>query len=34
MRVKQGILDTAAKLFQVTFRQEAGVPAWDPTPAG
>jgi thimet oligopeptidase len=30
-RVKQGILDTAAKLFQVTFRQEPNVPAWDPT---
>ena len=30
-RVKQGILDTAAKLFQVSFRQEPTVPAWDPT---
>lgn len=30
-RVKQGVLDTASKLFQVTFRQEQGVPAWDPT---
>ncbi len=30
-RVKQGILDTAAKLFQVSFRQEPNVPAWDPT---
>jgi len=30
-QVKQGILDTAAKLFHVTFRQEQGVPAWDPT---
>jgi thimet oligopeptidase len=29
-RVKQGVLDTASKLFQVTFRQEQGVPAWDP----
>jgi thimet oligopeptidase len=28
-RVKQGILDTAATLFHVTFRQEPGVPAWD-----
>jgi thimet oligopeptidase len=28
-RVKQGILDTAATLFHVTFRQEQGVPAWD-----
>jgi thimet oligopeptidase len=30
-RVKQGILDTAAKLFHVTFRQEQGVPGWDPS---
>jgi len=30
-RVKQGILDTAATLFHVTFRQEQGVPAWDPS---
>jgi thimet oligopeptidase len=29
-RVKQGILDTAAKLFHVTFRQEQGVPGWAP----
>ena len=29
-RVKQGVLDTASRLFQVTFRQEQGVPAWDP----
>lgn len=28
-RVKQGILDTAATLFHVTFRREEGVPAWD-----
>jgi len=28
--VKQGILDTAAKLFQLSFRQEQNVPAWDP----
>jgi Zn-dependent oligopeptidase len=28
--VKQGILDTAAKLFQVSFKQEMDVPAWDP----
>jgi thimet oligopeptidase len=28
-RVKQGILDTAASLFHVTFRREEGVPAWD-----
>jgi thimet oligopeptidase len=30
-RVKQGILDTAATLFHVTFRQEEGVAAWDPS---
>ncbi len=30
MQVKQGILDTAAALFQVTFKQEAGAPSWDP----
>ena len=28
--VKKGILDTAAKLFQLEFRQEPGTPAWDP----
>ena len=28
--VKQGILDTAAELFHVSFRQEPNVPAWDP----
>jgi thimet oligopeptidase len=28
-RVKQGILDTAATLFRVSFRQEQNVPAWD-----
>ncbi|MGA2920408.1 MAG: M3 family metallopeptidase [Candidatus Sulfotelmatobacter sp.] len=28
--VKQGILDTAADLFQVSFQQEQDVPAWDP----
>src|SRR5271166_817211 len=28
--VKQGILDTAADLFHVTFQQEDNVPAWDP----
>jgi thimet oligopeptidase len=27
--VKQGIMNTAAILFQVTFRQELNVPAWD-----
>jgi thimet oligopeptidase len=29
-RVKQGILDTAATLFHLKFRQEPDVPAWDP----
>ncbi len=29
-RVKQGILDTAATLFGLTFKQEPGAPAWDP----
>jgi thimet oligopeptidase len=28
--VKKGIMDTAAQLFHVTFRQEMNVPAWDP----
>ena len=28
--VKQGILDTAADLFHVTFQQEMNVPSWDP----
>ncbi len=28
-RVKQGVLDTAAALFQVHFRQEQNAPAWD-----
>jgi len=31
MQVKQGILDTAAKLFHVTFKQEVNAPAWDPS---
>lgn len=30
-QVKQGILDTAAKLFHVSFQQEPNVPAWDPS---
>jgi thimet oligopeptidase len=30
-QVKQGLLDTAATLFGLTFRQEAGATAWDPT---
>ena len=29
-QVKQGILDTAQKLFQLQFEQEPNVPAWDP----
>jgi thimet oligopeptidase len=29
--VKKGIMDTAAKLFHVSFQQEMNVPAWDPT---
>jgi len=28
--VKQGVLDTAAALFHVTFKQEIDAPAWDP----
>ena len=28
--VKQGILDTAQKLFNLKFKQEAGVPGWAP----
>ena len=30
-RVKQGILDTAATLFHLTFRQEPNAPAWHPS---
>jgi len=30
-RVKKGVLDTAAKLFNLSFIQEQGVPAWDPS---
>ena len=30
-RVKQGVLDVAAKLFQISFQQEQNVPAWDPS---
>jgi thimet oligopeptidase len=30
MQVKQGILDTAADLFHVSFQQEENVPSWDP----
>ena len=29
-QVKKGIMDTAATLFHVSFRQELNVPAWDP----
>jgi thimet oligopeptidase len=32
-QVEQGILDTAAKLFHVTFRQVPNAPAWDPAVA-
>ncbi|MFZ0321070.1 MAG: M3 family metallopeptidase, partial [Candidatus Sulfotelmatobacter sp.] len=31
MEVKQGILDTAADLFHVSFKQEENVPSWDPS---
>jgi thimet oligopeptidase len=31
MEVKQGILDTAADLFHVSFEQEPNVPSWDPS---
>lgn len=30
-RVKKGVLDTASKLFNISFMQEHGVPAWDPS---
>jgi thimet oligopeptidase len=30
MQVKQGILDAAAELFQVSFQQEMNIPSWDP----
>jgi len=30
-RVKPGVMDTAAKLFGVTFKQEVNAPAWDPS---
>jgi thimet oligopeptidase len=29
--VKQGILDTAAALFHVSFQQEPNIPSWDPS---
>jgi Zn-dependent oligopeptidase len=31
MQVKQGILDSAADLFHVSFEQEPNVPSWDPS---
>jgi thimet oligopeptidase len=31
MQVKQGIMDTAADLFQVSFAPEHNVPSWDPS---
>ena len=30
-RVKQGILDTASKVFHLSFRREGGAPAWAPS---
>ncbi len=30
-QVKRGIMDTAASLFHISFRQEQNVPAWDPS---
>jgi thimet oligopeptidase len=30
-RVKKGVLDTASKLFNISFLQEHGAPAWDPS---
>src|SRR5260370_29878926 len=30
-QVKQGMLDTAAKFYGVSFRQELNAPSWDPT---
>ena len=30
-QVKQGILDTAAKFFGLTFQQEPNAPSWDPS---
>jgi thimet oligopeptidase len=30
-QVKQGMLDTAARFFHVSFRQELNEPSWDPT---
>ena len=30
-QVKQGVMNTAASLFHISFRQEMNVPAWDPS---
>jgi thimet oligopeptidase len=30
-KVEKGIMDTAATLFRVSFRQELNIPAWDPS---
>ncbi len=30
-QVKQGVLDTAARLFHVTFQREENTPGWDPS---
>ncbi|HZP21942.1 MAG TPA: M3 family metallopeptidase [Terriglobales bacterium] len=30
-QVKRGIMDTAASLFHISFRQELNAPAWDPS---
>jgi thimet oligopeptidase len=30
-QVKKGVLDTAATIFHISFRQELNVPAWDPS---
>ena len=30
-QVKQGVMNTAASLFHISFRQEQNVPAWDPS---
>jgi len=31
LQTRQRLLDTASKLFQVTFRRESDAPVWDPT---
>ena len=30
-RVQQGVFDTAAKMFNISFKQESDAPGWDPT---